>query len=648
MFTTMKTKHILFLLTFFIISNITVYIFTEINTKSKIDLVLEENKNTLFTHYNILLESHKHISYAIYKSILRNTDAKELLEKSYKMPLSVQAKNRKKLYEELIDQYETAKQQGILQIQFVFKDNVSFLRVHKPSKFGDNLTDIRKDFKLVNKTQKPIRGFTQGRTSHGFRNTFPIFNNQNEHIGAVEISFTSESFQWYLNYISHIHSHFLIKKDMFYSKAWHRNDMLLKYIQSSENTNYMLNLGTIHTREVCLIENMKKMQSVKDKVYENMKRGEPFCVYVLWKNKVEVISFLSIKNLENRSVAWIVAYKDSPIIHEALNMKDIIRVLSFIISLVITYFFVLQIKAKQQLTEKNQLIQKEQNLVDDILNSTDNIMVVTDFKDIKYSNQKFKNLISIENSKQLNQFIKHNVLDLFVKNDGYLHSDLLNENENFPDLILRTTPENRLVGILDLNNLLKIFTISISKLKNNGEYLVTLTDITKMREQYKRTELKAYTDSLTAVYNRNKFDEVFNDEIRYVARYNHPFCLAIIDIDNFKIFNDKYGHLIGDEVLIQMATSINNNLRITDTFARWGGEEFVILFKNTAINEAISVANKLRNIISEDKHPLAGNITISFGISQYINEDDMDSMFKRCDDALYLAKENGRNRVETK
>ncbi len=122
--------------------------------------------------------------------------------------------------------------------------------------------------------------------------------------------------------------------------------------------------------------------------------------------------------------------------------------------------------------------------------------------------------------------------------------------------------------------------------------------------------------------------------------------MAIIDIDKFKDFNDTYGHLIGDEVLIMMAQSVNDSVRGTDTFARWGGEEFLILFKDTSIENAKMVSEKLRNKIEKLQHPTAGSITASFGLTQYIDGDTTKSMFKRCDDALYKAKEDGRNRVE--
>ena len=291
-------------------------------------------------------------------------------------------------------------------------------------------------------------------------------------------------------------------------------------------------------------------------------------------------------------------------------------------------------------------IKKQHQLLNYILNATDNIMLLTDFKDIKFSNNKLKELLNIEDISLFNKSSNHGFLNILLTIDGYLHQGLLRENEDFLSLVSRTAPENRIISILDANSTPKAFKISISKTTNDGDYLVSLSDITEMKEQHVATTKKAYVDGLTQVYNRNKFDEIFKEELKSAQRYGNPLSIALLDIDKFKNFNDNYGHLIGDEVLITMAQIVNKNVRETDTFARWGGEEFVILFKNTSIQIAKEVSEKLKTMIQEQEHPIAGKITASFGCTEYRDGDSMQSVFKRCDDALYLAKENGRNRVE--
>jgi len=178
-------------------------------------------------------------------------------------------------------------------------------------------------------------------------------------------------------------------------------------------------------------------------------------------------------------------------------------------------------------------------------------------------------------------------------------------------------------------------------------------DISLAKQNFKNertrfTELAnvAYRDTLTKVFNRLKFDELAENEFLSAEKFELPLSIAIIDIDHFKKFNDNFGHLIGDEVLVMMAQYVNNSLRNTDIFARWGGEEFVILFKNTNVEDAKIVSEKLREGISKLEHKVAGNITASFGLTQYKKGDILEKMFKRCDDALYKAKNQGRNMVE--
>jgi len=119
----------------------------------------------------------------------------------------------------------------------------------------------------------------------------------------------------------------------------------------------------------------------------------------------------------------------------------------------------------------------------------------------------------------------------------------------------------------------------------------------------------------------------------------------MLDVDHFKKINDTYGHDIGDSVLKDMASIIKGELRDRDSFARWGGEEFVILFPETSSKNAVKICEKLRIGISQLEHSTAGKITVSFGVTQLLVGDKISSMFERCDAALYKSKKNGRNCV---
>ena len=148
----MSTKSKILLLVLFIFINTSVYLISENIQKYRINLILKEDLQKLQIHYDILNASQKNIAYSVSNSIIRNTDLIKFLSASYTLNEKQNKINREKLYNQLLPKYEDIKKQGVLQLQFVNKDNISFLRVHKPSKFGDDLTNIREDFKLVNST----------------------------------------------------------------------------------------------------------------------------------------------------------------------------------------------------------------------------------------------------------------------------------------------------------------------------------------------------------------------------------------------------------------------------------------------------------------------------------------------------------------
>lgn len=166
-----------------------------------------------------------------------------------------------------------------------------------------------------------------------------------------------------------------------------------------------------------------------------------------------------------------------------------------------------------------------------------------------------------------------------------------------------------------------------------------------VRETTAELERLSETDSLTQIYNRLKFNELFKLELRRAHRYKSPLALIIFDIDHFKRINDLQGHLAGDAVLVELTQTVKKHLRSTDVFARWGGEEFVVLATETGAGGAIALAEKIREAIEGHRFGDSGTITCSFGVAEYQEGDDTDTLSRRADEALYDAKREGRNRV---
>ena len=159
----------------------------------------------------------------------------------------------------------------------------------------------------------------------------------------------------------------------------------------------------------------------------------------------------------------------------------------------------------------------------------------------------------------------------------------------------------------------------------------------------KHLEFISITDRLTGIYNRGRFEFVLGQWIKSMRHY--PFSLILYDIDNFKNVNDHFGHAAGDEVLVATTKAVSASIRDNDIFARWGGEEFVVLFNGAGIEKAAELAERLRKAVEANPCGPAGKITISIGVAQYHKDEAVADFVNRADAKMYEAKRAGKNRV---
>ncbi len=164
----------------------------------------------------------------------------------------------------------------------------------------------------------------------------------------------------------------------------------------------------------------------------------------------------------------------------------------------------------------------------------------------------------------------------------------------------------------------------------------------KLTEKIKRL---AEEDYLTRLYNRRKIHEVIENEILRSRRYNSTFAVILLDIDNFKKTNDTFGHNIGDKLLVGIAHIIRQTIRESDMAGRWGGEEFLVFCPQTGSDGAFALAEKLRANIEKQEFKEVGYKTASFGVAQIEHDDTVQGLISRADEALYAAKNSGKNMV---
>ena len=265
--------------------------------------------------------------------------------------------------------------------------------------------------------------------------------------------------------------------------------------------------------------------------------------------------------------------------------------------------------------------------------------------------------IGIITTKDVMKLLKSSA-DLLVEISNYMTSPLetLNENATLKDAINFMTKKHfkRIVVVNQDGEIVSIMlqreliSLSYSKWATlMKEYSSELSQINELlNKKTKKYEELASIDSLTKLYNRYKFTELFVAEYSTMTKRDNDMSLMMIDIDHFKNINDTYGHNIGDKVLVGIASVLKKHFRNVDIVGRWGGEEFVVLIPTANIENSQKIANKIRMAIKESDILEGLKVTASFGITQVKFGDTLEIAISRADEALYEAKNSGRDTVK--
>ncbi|MFQ5964547.1 MAG: GGDEF domain-containing protein [Candidatus Scalinduaceae bacterium] len=214
------------------------------------------------------------------------------------------------------------------------------------------------------------------------------------------------------------------------------------------------------------------------------------------------------------------------------------------------------------------------------------------------------------------------------------------------------------MSIQDIRNVLDEVIVVTKEIGKSGKAIQQrLKERTKklevLQKELEYTKTESLVDFLTGVANRKAFDEMLARSVSEDTSNDDNLCLMMIDIDNFKRFNDKHGHMVGDEVLKFVARNIKKIVRGNDFIARFGGEEFALILSETTLQGAKTVAENIRKSFAKSelerkgKSEKLGTITVSIGVTHYRPGESLEKFIKRSDKALYFAKKAGKNRVVT-
>ncbi|QFR50219.1 diguanylate cyclase [Sulfurimonas lithotrophica] len=496
-------------------------------------------------------------------------------------------------------------------IQIIDKNLNSLYRSWTDKK-GDNLRDIRKDIADAINKKEVIYSISVGKFDLSIKAIVPIFEDK-EIVGALEV-------------ISHFNS---IEKQM---KKFDVDSMVVldkKYTKQLKYpyTNifvdeyYIANFDApLYMQKYLKNTDIKEFYSQTYKIIQN----NLVTTYKLESIDKELIGYyIMSKNIKNIPTVDLDFFVFKWI---ALGLIGIM-VVAGIINISLFY-----------------LMRKQKVYYKSIIDSSRNIVMVNDGKYIVDANKMFFTYFNKYNS--LEEFRQEHecVCDFFIEEGEYIGKTV--KGLTWIDYIVKNQKSINKVKIKYADETYYFMLNAVLISKEDNYYSVVFSDITNEEHYKHQLENWSITDMLTGIGNRRYFHTKINDEIYNCMRYKHPLSIVMFDIDYFKRINDKYGHKVGDDVLIEYTRFISSMLRESDIFCRIGGEEFVILLPYSAKSDAQKIAEKLR--IGVEEHKEVVPITVSFGVSQYIENEDVDSILKRVDDALYEAKNGGRNMVVVK
>jgi diguanylate cyclase (GGDEF)-like protein len=289
---------------------------------------------------------------------------------------------------------------------------------------------------------------------------------------------------------------------------------------------------------------------------------------------------------------------------------------------------------------------KKDRLLRLVMENSSEFYLITDLEQIHYMNRSFLRYIGYDDMAELGK--EASVLE---------RVNILKDGSGYCGADLKSWLQKAVAGKLDeavfkmqgagkLKSEAKNFLVRINNVEEENSIFVSMVDISTLESSVVIGETPAMVDPLTGIVNRQKFLEELDRELYRVQRYTRPLSIILFDIDGFSEINERYGRQVGDSIIKEIAQLVHQNVRVVDTYARYGGEEFIILAPETDINGGCQLADKIRGKIERQQFSHVGRVTCSFGVTEYVLLQSKDLLIKTADDALYMAKSRGRNRVE--
>ena len=343
-----KTTVFLFFLSLYLI----IYFITTHDKENRSRQLLQQQIEHLSNNYQVVKGNFDTITTILNNSLLKNPEIVNILyQAKHTKETDKLALLRQELYKKMKPHFKNLQAFGVNIILFSFENNRTFLRVHKPNKFNDDLSKIRYSFTYVNSQKKKISGFEEGKISHAFRNILPIFY-KDEYLGSVDISFSSENIQETMKALHKVDTHFILNKSLFDSNIWQAQKKV-KYVQSIEHKDFLFSLTPSQNSNAFSKEKLQITKTLKKEIAKNIKTNNAFSLLYNKHLTTYIISFFPIANIkENKTVAYVVSYTRSTPLENIFKEYLSINIGSFLVLTILAFISYINIKQRFYLKQE--------------------------------------------------------------------------------------------------------------------------------------------------------------------------------------------------------------------------------------------------------------------------------------------------------
>lgn len=522
------------------------------------------------------------------------------------------ARNHEELYRLIRPRWEIMQNENpwLSVMQFHNSDGTSLLRMHQPGVYGDRIADHREMVAYAHQTQQAVSGFEEGRQGLAFRMLVPVFD-QGIYIGALEFGISTPYFTDKIRRFSGYNAFFFVRKEAL--------GMFGRVGKSIEIGDFLgIDIPQMYRPFI-----QKYAQS--HTVVEN--------ALLVHESKTYQVNILKVTDYLEKQVAAVMFIQ--PVNDFKTHVRHMIVATGLIALGLILVIGIIVDRVYSYMQNKMNFQQRYSQM---ILDSVPTPVIVTDGAHLMAANTSFLNYFHYENIEAFKS--EHEcVCEYFEAGDTDEYLMPLHDDQRWTEYMLEH-PLKIHKAKITIQGLTTIFEVRISVLKADDDtrFVVIFNDISTM-------QMQTMSDPLTKIPNRLHFSMVYQHVIDLAHRGDHRLGIVFFDIDHFKDVNDRFGHLVGDTVLKEIASVVREHIRKSDIVARWGGEEFVLLLPDTDLEEAARVAEMLRNLIAHNYFEEAGTVTCSFGVAALEENEDGEHLLNRADQLLYEAKNAGRNRV---